>query len=125
MRIRLHMSAALLALAVSASGAQAAQPVIVGPYPLLKTAVYDLDYAVSTAAAPGLLPSTSDTMVSIGLPTGASAAEAQCQAQVDWFDWDGFPAGLSGPGFLSAGVANTLLPGQTLEYTTSLNPANP
>jgi hypothetical protein len=44
---------------------------------------------------------------------------------VDWFDWDGFPAGLSGPGFISTSTPNTLLPGQTLEFTTSLNSANP
>ena len=117
--------------AMSGVSAMAApQPVVVGPYTLLTKAIYNLDYAVSTASSP---PATqpaggSETIVYIGLPSGISTTSsyALCQAQVDWFDWNNVPAGLSGPGFLpSGGGPVMLLAGQTLEYTSSINSANP
>jgi hypothetical protein len=123
MRHALSLSVAFVA-AIAASASMAAQPVIVGPYPLLKKIVYDVDYAVSTTTPGTAAPSAgSETIISIGLPTNGAATGAQCQAQVDWFDWDGFPAGLSGPS--PAGSVPTLLPGHTLEFTTSLNSATP
>ena len=125
MRCALTLSVALLLAGVVASPTRAAQPVYTGPYPLFTTAVYDLDYAVSTAGTAKQPTSGSETIVSIGLPSGAVAAEAQCAAQVDWFDWDGFPAGLSGPPGTAAGGPINLVAGQTLEFTSSLNTANP
>jgi len=122
MRRALSLSAALLAVTLAASVVNAAQPVYVGPYPLFKTILFDVDYAVSTASA-STMPLGSETIISIGLATNAPTTSAGCQAQVDWFDWDGTPAGLSGSN--KAPVGPFLLPGQTLEFTSSLNSVNP
>jgi hypothetical protein len=112
-------SAGLAALAgLCAAQAYAAQPVILPPYPVLPTVLYDVDYAVSSPAPAGAPGMSADTIISIGLPT--SVKTTGCSAQVDWFDWDGTPAGLSGPGAGATGLL-TVVPGQTLEYTTSSN----
>jgi hypothetical protein len=113
----------LAVAALSTSAALAApQPIIVGPYPILQQTLYDVDYAVSSLAANSPQGIGADTIISIGLPSKVNVVG--CQAQVDWFDWDGTPAGLSGPGNLPTGAPNLLVPGHTLEYTTSSN-ANP
>jgi hypothetical protein len=103
----------------SASAAMAAQPIILPPYPLLQQALYDVDYAVAASGPNSPQGIGADTIISIGLPSKVTTTG--CQAQVDWFDWDGTPAGLSGPGSTAAGGPVTLVPGQTLEYTTSTN----
>ena len=97
----------------------AGQPIYLGPYPLVQQVFYDVDYAVSSAAASSVGGVSADTIISIGLPS--SVKTTGCAAQVDWFDWDGTPAGLSGPPVNSAGGLITLVPGQTLEFTTSSN----
>ena len=113
--IRLAALAAAMT-GLSAVPAKAAQPIILPPYPLLNQVIYDVDYAVSSASSTG---TTADTIISIGLPSGVKTQG--CAAQVDWFDWDGTAAGLSGPGMNTAGGLITLSPGMTLEYTTSSN----
>jgi hypothetical protein len=128
MKCAVSLSIALAAASITTSQALAApQPVVVGPYPVLRTAIYDIDYAISNPDPAGSTQprDASETIVSIGLPSGASSVAAVCQAQVDWFDWDNTPAGLSGPGFLAAGGPVNLVPGQTLEFTTSTNSVNP
>jgi len=127
MKIRNPVSAIMALSVIAASQAHGApQPVIVGPYVLLTTAIYYVDYAVSTANAASQPTSGSDTIISIGLPSGASSSGGLCQAQVFWLDWNGAHAGLSGPGFLPGGGGpNDIVPGQTLEYTSSLNSGNP
>jgi hypothetical protein len=114
-----------MASALSAAPVWAAQPVYTGPYPVLPTIVFDVDYAVSTAFSGSTLAPGSETIISIGEATDAKMGSAPCVAQVDWFDWDGSPAGLSGPGKDSTGVVNTLTPGKTLEFTSSLNSGFP
>jgi len=99
--------------ALSSVPALAAQPVIVGPYPTLTTVYYDVDYAVSGTSQLGV---KSDTIISIGLPSSVNVTG--CQAQVQWFDWNGALAGLSGPSSPTAAIP-TLAPGQTLEFTSS------
>jgi hypothetical protein len=124
MRYGLSLSVAFLTITLAASVARAAQPVYVGPYALFKTILFDIDYAVSTANTSSQAAVGSETIVSIGLASNAPSTGASCQAQVDWFDWDGTPAGLSG-GVPTPGAGPFLVAGQTLEYTTSLVPANP
>jgi hypothetical protein len=107
-------------LALLAVPALAGQPVFLGPYPALPTVLYDLDYAVSVPVPAGSVGPAADTIVSIGL--GASEkVTGSCYAQVAWFDWDGAPAGLSGPPLDASGAPIPLAPGITFEYTTSTN----
>ena len=113
--IRLAALAAAMT-GLSAIPAKAAQPVILPPYPLLNQVLYDVDYAVASVSSTG---TTADTIISIGLTS--SVKTQGCAAQVDWFDWNGAPAGLSGPGLNTAGGLITLVPGMTMEYTTSSN----
>jgi len=100
---------------LSSASAFAAQPIFVGPYGPVTQILYDVDYAVSAAQSP-VQNIKADTIISIGLPSGTQPAG--CFAQVDWFDWNGAPAGLSGG---PAATPALLLPNHTLEFTTSSN----
>jgi len=113
---------AVAALAMAGIGdarAFAAQPIILPPYPHLTTVIYDIDYAASIPKANAVRGVSADTIVSIGLPSGVQTQG--CEAQVQWLAWDGAGAGVSGPTKNVDGTVIALVPGQTLEYTTSSN----
>lgn len=114
MRIFAYAAAAAAALASLASPALAAQPVIPTPAgtPTLPIVLYEIDYATSGRIKG---PGVADTIVSLGLPNRPLGTK--CAIQVAWFDWNGAPAGVSGPVGLT--------PGMTLEFTTSVNLGNP
>ena len=71
MKIRNPISAIMALSVIAASQAHGAQPVVVGPYVLLTTVLFNVDYAVSTGNREGQPSSGSDTIISIGLPSGA------------------------------------------------------
>ncbi len=112
-------TAVFVAAGLGAGPTRAAQPIILPPYPILQTVIYNIDYAVSVPKTKAVNGVSADTIVSIGLPSGVPATG--CEAQVFWFDWDGTPAGRSGPTKNVDGTVIALVPGQTLEYTTSSN----
>lgn len=121
--------AVLLTMAPNAANA-APQPYFITPAgtPLLPNTLYVLPYAVAdqqgTAQSVNANTSTSgtitggsvlktQTIVSIGLPVGATGNG--CKVQIQWIDWNGVQAGVSGP--ILVGLA------QTYEFTTNVSPA--
>jgi hypothetical protein len=81
----------------------------------LPVVLYEVDYATSGPIQSQTISGTADTIVAIGLPQADKPDT--CNIQVAWYDWDGHPAGLSGPVALAGG--------QTLEFTSSTNTALP
>jgi hypothetical protein len=87
----------IVGAAAMATPAGAAQPVILTPAatPLLPTIIYVLPYAVSFLT--GGVPDA-ETVVTIGTEKKLiSSSGALCNIQVEWLDWDGTTAGVSGP----------------------------
>jgi hypothetical protein len=105
-------AAAAVVLATAASGfpppaifTPAATPVLATPV------IYTVPYAVSTepvAPAGGITLLDAETVVAIG---SDSAATKGCAYQVEWENFDGTLAGVSGPAVVPA-------PGGTLVFTT-------
>jgi hypothetical protein len=106
--LRIVVIASLMAMSVEAYALP--QPVFVTPPvpPVLPNLLYEIDYAVS---AGNVLPppAASNTIVSLGLP--ANSPVKGCLLQIAWFDWNGAPAGFSGPFPVALG--------QTFEFTSS------
>ena len=71
---------------------QAAEPVYAPPYALLPNVLYVVPYAVSTQPLPPAAPAypVAEMIISIG-------NVKRCKVQVEWIDWNGTTAGLSGP----------------------------
>jgi hypothetical protein len=95
------------AVALTAIPAFAGQPTFSTPAgtPPLPNVVYVIPYATSTVSATGA-PGT-ETVVTIDAPAVAGIA---CNYQVEWVDFDGTSAGVSGPVTIPAGG--------TLEFVT-------
>lgn len=114
------VSAAAFAAAAASARAQTCgngQPVTGTPatVALLPTLVYEVDYAVASKVDPAVTqPAFSNTIVTVGLPKSSTA---RCRVQVRWVDWNGATKGISGPQFVG--------PGQSLEFTSSVNTGNP
>ena len=107
------------AMGLSSASAFAAQPVIVGH---MGGDADSLRRGLCRLAGPEPDPEHQGRYdylyQAAGQPSGRPVG---CLAQVDWFDWNGVPAGVSGgPG----ATPTTLLANRTLEFTTSSN-ANP
>lgn len=94
--------------AIAAGAASAAQPTWVTPggTALAFAPVYAIPYAVSGRGTAGTVGRVSETVVTVGVNGSGTA----CQIQVEWRDWNGVLAGVSGPFVVG--------PEQTLEFTT-------
>jgi hypothetical protein len=93
----IHKAAGAVALAAltGATASFAAQSVIFTPpgTALLPNLIYTVPYAVSTSPAATPQFPVAETVVSIGTDT----AGVNCNFQVEWEDWNGAAAGVSGP----------------------------
>jgi hypothetical protein len=88
-------------MGLGAVPAKAAQPVIPTPagVALLPNIIYVIPYAISSLSAAGGGPAT-ETVVTID---GLASTATQCRFQVQWLDWNGAAAGVSGPTAIPAG----------------------
>jgi hypothetical protein len=101
---------------LAAGGAQAAQPSYFPPYALLPNVLYVVPYAVSTQPATTANPvfPLAETVITIG-------GVKRCKVQVQWVDWNGATAGLSGAPVPPPAIP----PNGALEYVTRQNAVVP